>query len=267
MAKKNLKAALNRHLAARSQELREKKKLEHRKTVEKSKATKRAKTNRPHLQNTGWLPFLHNSLVILIGEADFGFTVSCLNENYMDEVIPTNYDSKDTILSKYPSSAQANIDYLESDPRVCTLMYDVDATALCKHKRLRTLVENAQGKTIDFVFNFPHLGKSISDNDRNIRAHQELMLKFLQQTRQLCANSRVLITLFEGEPYASWEIKRLARECGLKLERSSAFNWDQFPGYSHCLTAKEGNTAKKQKDRKARIYLFVPAGAQGQLTR
>ena len=42
--------------------------------------------------------------------------------------------------------------------------------------------------------------------------------------------SKIIISIFTGEPYDSWEVKYLARESGLKLERSSKFYWENYPG-------------------------------------
>lgn len=67
----------------------------------------------------------------------------------------------------------------------------------------------------------------------------------------------ITITLFEGEPYDSWMIKRLARDSiGYQVQRSSQFNWETFKGYTHKRTIGEGDTNKVYNERKARIYKF-----------
>ena len=48
--------------------------------------------------------------------------------------------------------------------------------------------------------------------------------------------ARFLVTLFEGEPYSLWNIRDLARHCGLQVIESFRFPWSQYPGYQHART-------------------------------
>lgn len=47
---------------------------------------------------------------------------------------------------------------------------------------------------------------------------------------------KILITLFEGEPYTLWNIRDLARSVGLECRRSWRFDWSLWPGYRHART-------------------------------
>lgn len=47
---------------------------------------------------------------------------------------------------------------------------------------------------------------------------------------------KILITLFEGEPYTLWNIRDLARSVGLECRRSWRFEWSLWPGYRHART-------------------------------
>lgn len=47
---------------------------------------------------------------------------------------------------------------------------------------------------------------------------------------------KILITLFEGEPYTLWNIRDLARSVGLECTRSWRFEWGMWPGYRHVRT-------------------------------
>ena len=53
-----------------------------------------------------------------------------------------------------------------------------------------------------------------------------------------CGGGRVLVTLFEGEPYATWDVKGLAKRAGLRTERSWRFDWESWSrwGYRHART-------------------------------
>jgi 25S rRNA (uracil2634-N3)-methyltransferase len=69
---------------------------------------------------------------------------------------------------------------------------------------------------------------------------------------------RIIVTLFEGEPYTLWNIRDLARPAGLKVAESWRFDWEQYPGYKHVRTLGnlEGGGAWKGEDRNARTYVF-----------
>ena len=141
----------------------------------------------------------------------------------------------------------------------------------------------------NILFNFPHNGKGIKDQERNIREHQQLVFTFFQNSLQLfnLINTKVqndalrytqgydindntprakkltsegygniILSVFDGEPYDSWQIKLLARKNGLTLSRSNKFQWENFPGYHHRRTNSEQDTTKPAKERDARFYIF-----------
>lgn len=67
----------------------------------------------------------------------------------------------------------------------------------------------------------------------------------------------ITITLFSGEPYESWKIKKLAKDTiGYSVQRSGKFEWRYFDGYSHRRTAGMGETRKQANTREARIFKF-----------
>lgn len=205
-----------------------------------------------------WIPFADRDNVVLIGEGDFSFAVSCLDENYVNSLCATSLDSRAQVEEKY-DDGKTHLDFLSGDERA-SVLHDVDGTCLTASKSLAKYLSTPlpeNGRFV-FVFNFPHLGNSVADQDRNIRQHQQLLADFFAQVRLIAPNAACAVTVFEGEPYASWDIKPLARCKGWKLERSGRFAWELFPAYSHKLTAKEGRTNKQQKERKARTYLFAP---------
>ncbi|CAI8504759.1 unnamed protein product [Pichia kudriavzevii] len=67
----------------------------------------------------------------------------------------------------------------------------------------------------------------------------------------------ITVTLFDGQPYDNWMIKRLARDAiGYSVQRSGKFEWRFYNGYQHRRTAGLGNTNKAAHTRSARIYKF-----------
>ncbi|ESW97599.1 hypothetical protein KL918_002973 [Ogataea parapolymorpha] len=151
---------------------------------------------------------------------------------------------------------------------------------------------------IDLImFNFPHTGKGIKDIARNIIYHQKLIYSFFKSCSDFfnlldasrlatqkvyhektqgtsrepryakalafqseISKKRIALALFEGEPYDSWQVKRLARESiGYKVERSGRFAWEAFDGYHHRRTNSMKNTTKIAHERNARLYVFEKA--------
>lgn len=207
-------------------------------------------------------PWAADNLIVLIGEGDFGFAKSIVDSCLCDYVIATGLDSREEVEKKYQAKAVDNLKFLESDPRVLGILTEIDATKLSKFKKLRQLLMNRERKQkVVFVFNFPHLGNSVSDKDRNIVQHQSLMLSFFHEAKSLVQPCDIVVSLFEGEPYNSWGLKRLAREQGLKLRYSTRFAWDLYEGYQHQLTNKgNASTSKPQLQRPARSYVFTTEG-------
>lgn len=160
-----------------------------------------------------------------------------------------------------------------------TLLYDIDATKLSSaHKKV--LRPNTPFTKI--VFNFPHVGGLSTDVNRQVRYNQELLVGFFKAAKPLLSspkcpartrpdsredasddehmsegldhqdqgavNGQVLVTLFEGEPYTLWNIRDLARHCGLKVVESYKFPWAAYPGYRHARTVGEITTGKDRSD-------------------
>lgn len=305
-----------------------------------------------------FIPFNKKDKVLLIGEGDCSFSRSILQTGLAKYIKPTNLDSKELLLKKYPDTMEENIKFLEeyvpkddeeekasgdedegeydedeeeeeedddvkydfrkfvvssessnysksdlsengkdesTDPSSSTWnsspLFNVDATQLHKSKLVKE-----QGPFDAIMFNFPHLGTGIKDQDRNVMAHQKLMISFFQscldgETPQIAnknnMNSRnnsrtynqqdrdqqrsrhrskkssllaedgaVIVSIFDGLPYSLWDLRRLARENGFSVRRSGSFEWDIFPGYTHRLTGGRGDTTKQASSRNAKIYVF-----------
>ncbi|KAI8940990.1 hypothetical protein NX059_002239 [Plenodomus lindquistii] len=144
--------------------------------------------------------------------------------------------------------------------------------------------QGTRGEGWDIIgFQFPHTGGLSTDVNRQVRANQALLVAFFKacldcstpkkriQLLQAQANptlprirpflrmgGKIIVTLFEGEPYTLWNIRDLARHAGLKVVESWKFDWSQYPGYAHVRTlgAIEGGGAWRGEDRDARMYVF-----------
>lgn len=151
-----------------------------------------------------------------------------------------------------------------------SILHGVDATALLK-KHKKSIDPHAPFTKI--VFNFPHTGGLTTDVNRQVRANQELLVGFFNAAKPYLAtqarpavalpveaedddpkydseggkverqtylhalsSGQILVTLFEGEPYTLWNIRDLARHCGLQVTESFKFPWAAYPGYEHART-------------------------------
>lgn len=240
-------------------------------------------------QQKGLIPFTPEDKLLLVGEGDFSFAVSIIRENLIHaaNLVATSYDSKEELIEKYPN-VEENLTLLEEEG--VKLLHGVDATNLVTTMKLAPSGKNkkskasnmlfSDSKNLDYImFNFPHTGKGMKDVDRNIRDHQKLILSYFQSCKEVFKllnnemendfagyvststnenKGKVILTLFEGEPYTSWNIKILGRSEDFKVERSGKFNWGMFPDYHHRRTNSTRDTTKPASERDARSYVFEP---------
>ncbi|POW03809.1 hypothetical protein PSTT_10856 [Puccinia striiformis] len=117
-----------------------------------------------------------NDRVLLVGEGNFSFTVTLLTDfSHPGRLITSStIDSKETVLKKYPDSAEI-LEILEKNG--VRILFELDGCKLNEDKRIKKMKTNKFDKVI---FNFPHIGGSVADQDRNIRANQILILRFLR---------------------------------------------------------------------------------------
>lgn len=201
----------------------------------------------------------------------------------------------------------------EKTARKIDVLYGIDATKLSStHKRLL----RGSIPFTKIVFNFPHVGGLSTDVNRQVRHNQELLVGFFKAAKELLSspsrpariasqsevyesddeylsddlarpphfdvgavNGQILVTLFEGEPYTLWNIRDLARHCGLKVVESFKFHWSAYPGYQHARTigditsGKDRNEEGKRKgawrgeERDARCYVLEDKDAVPNLGR
>ncbi|EJC98661.1 uncharacterized protein FOMMEDRAFT_143085 [Fomitiporia mediterranea MF3/22] len=187
MAKKTkLKAALSSHQARLAKNLKAKKQLaagSKPKDLSSGTKDKRRPTNKKRPTN----PFQPTDTILLIGEGNFSFAQALLSHpdlQYLPakNVTATAYDSEQKCYDKYPESHRIVSDLRN---RGVELLFSVDATALEKCKALRGKRWNR------VVWNFPHAGKGITDQDRNILSNQMILLGFLKSVAPFLAAGRI----------------------------------------------------------------------------
>lgn len=137
------------------------------------------------------------------------------------------------------------------------VLYDVDATKLSATKSLKF-------SSFDYiVFNFPHVGLGIKDQDRNVVANQTLISHFLQSCKPLMhEKSQVHITIKYIHPYTTWDIKKLANALDFGCVRTFQFCPELYPGYAHRRTLGfvEGISTscnEELKDKDCKTFCFM----------
>lgn len=275
-------------------------KLAHNAEIQKDLAEKKVKSMKSgssskknqawQKQQRGFIPFDKDDSVLLVGEGDFSFALSIVEEALIDpeNLIATSFDTREQLLEKYPDIEDTLLKLVEYGVHI---KHGIDATKLAVDLKLINPVKAARRKPLKtsltskrvplnyIMFNFPHTGRGMKDMERNIRDHQKLVLSYVQNCKEVfeVVNNQALndfggynvlhnkngafvgkiaMTVFEGEPYDSWAIKSLARSIEFRVERSGKFDWDLFPGYHHRRTDGMGSTTKKAEERDARIYVF-----------
>ncbi|ETN40695.1 uncharacterized protein HMPREF1541_04974 [Cyphellophora europaea CBS 101466] len=298
------------------------------------------------------VPFSTRDNVLLIGEGDFSFALSLIKNYRPGAVTATCYDTEADLVQKYPG-VHATISKLApegfngdasqavnepedgesfegfsppSSPNSGSskaapapahsrvhVLYGIDATALSTIHR-KTL--RALGPFTKIVFNFPHVGGLSTDVNRQVRANQELLVKFFDAAKPQLASltttpsitsqrppttaksdrydtdeseasddeatdsspstpsPQILVSLFTSHPYTLWNIRDLARHCGLQVQESFRFPWEAYPGYQHARTAGDITTGKDRSDegkrrgkwrgeeREARCYVLEVKGEE-----
>lgn len=237
------------------------------------------------------VPFGVYEHILLVGEGDFSFARSLVEDHGCANVTATSYDSEAEVLEKYPTFAETR-DVLQGLTPPVPLHHSIDAAALSSYKALkcsRDEDEEEDGSVSGWdtiVFMFPHTGGLSTDVNRQVRSNQALLVSFFkscletstpkqrlrileQQANRpnlvqrtpsafLKMGGRIVVSLFEGAPYTLWNVRDLARHAGLKVVESFALDWAQYPAYKHVRTlgALEGGGAWKGEEREARMYVF-----------
>lgn len=262
------------------------------KPAAKKQKTTAAEPTQAHVQASQKheVPFGAYDHILLVGEGDFSFTKSLVEEHGCANVTATSFDTEAEVREKYPTFGETRDALTGLTPPV-PLHHGIDATKLSSYKALRCERDDEDEDepvsgwdTIAFMF--PHVGGLSTDVNRQVRSNQALIVGFFkacletsspkQRLRILEAQAnkpnlvqrrsndflrmggKIMVALFDGEPYSLWNVRDLARHAGLKVVESWRFDWGQYPGYGHVRTlgALEGGGGWKGEDREARMYVF-----------
>ncbi|KAJ6520203.1 hypothetical protein C8R45DRAFT_887357 [Mycena sanguinolenta] len=123
------------------------------------------------------IPFHATDKILLIGEGNFSFARALVKDGPAElehlpakNITATAYDTEEECYDKYSEAAEIVKELRTAGVEV---FFGVDATQLGR-------VSTFKGKKWDrIVWNFPHAGKGITDQDRNILSNQMLILGFL----------------------------------------------------------------------------------------
>ncbi|KAG0707616.1 hypothetical protein DFH29DRAFT_979887 [Suillus ampliporus] len=170
------KTSLKATLQSQQTRLKNKEKAVHAAEAAEVKGKRKGKGKAPPLRPT--IPFKPTDKILLIGEGNFSFAhalvidpPSSLEHLPPSNITATSYDSEEECYDKYPD-ARSKVDVLRE--RGAEVLFGVDGTRLEKFGALKA-------RRFDrVVWNFPHAGKGITDQDRNILSHQMLILGFLR---------------------------------------------------------------------------------------
>uniref|UniRef100_A0A6U4NC07 25S rRNA (uridine-N(3))-methyltransferase BMT5-like domain-containing protein n=1 Tax=Hemiselmis andersenii TaxID=464988 RepID=A0A6U4NC07_HEMAN len=199
---------------------------------------------------------------LLVGEGNFSFArslIELLGEGRGSNVTATAFDTRKEMKSKYEDAA-ANVAQVKASG--AQVLYGIDGTRLEVHSEL--------SKPYDLiVFNFPHVGLGIKDQELNVAANQELVAKFLESGSLLCSDKGLIcVTTKKGDPYDSWRVPLLGmRVSTLRLKNTVAFDPASFPGYAHRRTAgahgeDEGGSDNDIMSHGAHTFIFTPEEVQ-----
>ncbi|KAG1773982.1 hypothetical protein EV702DRAFT_1180953 [Suillus placidus] len=181
------KTSLKATLQSQQTRLRNKEKAAHAAEAAELKTKHKGKGKAPALRPT--IPFTPTDKILLVGEGNFSFAHALVIDPPLSlehlppsNITATSYDSEEECYDKY-LDARSKVEVLRE--RGAEVLFGVDGTRLGKCNALK-------GRRFDrVVFNFPHAGKGITDQDRNILSNQMLILGFLRSVVDCLAEGTI----------------------------------------------------------------------------
>jgi 25S rRNA (uracil2634-N3)-methyltransferase len=242
--------------------------------ISKPKSSSKPSKSQQHTEPI--IPLSSSHRILLLGEGDLSFARSLVSHHACTDVVATVYEKEAELKEKYPHAAE-NIRVIEEGSG--SVRYGIDAT------KKGGIWKEFTGKIDRVIFNFPHVGGKSTDVNRQVRYNQELLVAFFTNALPVLAlpvpakqvvgeegweeipaeeGGKIVVTLFEGDPYTLWNVRDLARHAGLGVERSFRFQAEAYEGYGHVRTlgvlkrkdGKEGG-GWKGEERAARSFVFV----------
>jgi len=239
------------------------------------------------------LPFrcsTRNGLVLIVGEGDFSFS-RALHQLLPDlNIIATSLDTRERVLQKYPNSANPFSQELLFGVDATKM----SLKSLCKAMGLKELdpierivfnfphtgegikdraynIRNQQALLLAFfkaaaqilkaqkAFNKPDLLKrktlmARENSAEKVQSEDEEEIK----PRFEGLEPEIHVTVWTGDPYDDWNLRRLATSTDL-LELSESFVFDpaRYPSYRHCRTVGHVEQDETFALRTARTFVFT----------
>ncbi|KAI5806588.1 hypothetical protein DFH27DRAFT_479964 [Peziza echinospora] len=204
-------------------------------------------------------PFPPTSHILLLGEGDLSLSTTLHKTHHCTNLLPTVLDTQPELFTKYHPQASAHVAHLAAHN--IHPLYSIDATKLHLAPRIR---KYPGGGFDAVVFMFPHVGGKTSDQARQVRANQQMLLGMFASVKGVVKKAAkgekggvLAVALFDGEPYHTWDIRALARAHGWRVQRSGKLDWEAFKGYKHARTL--GNIERggwKGEERPAKLWIF-----------
>lgn len=173
------------------------------------------------------VPIKADDTVLLLGEANFSFALALVKgRGHAGHLVcATSYDSEAQCYDKYPDGRENVAALRDAGARV---VFGVDAGALEKSKAI------GKGRRWSrIVFNFPHCGSGMTDQDRNIRENQVLLLRTLRSAAAV---------LSDGPPEVEQKKKRKRKP--QESDSESDQEGDDFGGLDDDDDEDEGTRPK-----------------------
>ncbi|KAJ2843362.1 hypothetical protein GGI22_007234, partial [Coemansia erecta] len=323
--------------------------------VKQTQLRKHQKISQKLAKRRSLFPYTPKDSILLIGEGNFSYAHSIAQTlGTASNIVATAYDSEETVKTKYSEDAEAHIAAFKALGGI--VLFDIDGTQL---ERAKNSVLAGKRKFTHIVFNFPHVGAGIKDQERNIRINQTMMVGFFKSAQtflsvpadacrpptgavetdraisgggdpldsdseddgksskkrkrhpdnttrrgtpkegafefeghkatvmyldsetdgepgdeeKVASHSletasdfdrpgQIHVSLKAGLPYSQWNIRHLAKECGLACLTSWPFDIDLFPGYQHRRTlgfkaglSRDENAEIRSKDPRTHVFV------------
>ncbi|KAG5366329.1 25S rRNA (uridine(2634)-N(3))-methyltransferase [Yarrowia sp. B02] len=186
-------------------------KLEHQKLYEKPDESAPLTEEQIRIRRERTIPWDKDDKILLLGEGDFSFALCCKKEKLAANIVATAFDSEEEVKRKYENGSEIlkelqteektddkkdeeeeeDFGEEESDDELKEAVetsshFDIDATKLANYKMFKNMPNGNKFDAI--VFNFPHTGDGIKDQDRNVLRNQQMLHAFFKCAIPLLKN-------------------------------------------------------------------------------